>query len=232
MNPTTRPTGHGIDDRTARARIREAAVAMFAEHGVAGTSIRGVADAAGVSPGLVQHHFRSKDRLREECDAHVVETVIGQAEQAVNGEIGDPGILAAMYESSHLHIRYIARALVDGSPGAARLFDVGAALAEKWMTAEDPDGFPEGARRTRDSASAMAAMHLGTIVLHEHLSRRMETDTLTGDGTHRVGMAMFDVYRRMAGYLDSDTGRRIQEALTEFSPRGGPAPPTEDGHDD
>ncbi|MFC7734043.1 TetR/AcrR family transcriptional regulator [Actinomadura keratinilytica] len=39
------------EDLTARARIRDAALREFAEHGVSGATIRGIAKAAGVSPG-------------------------------------------------------------------------------------------------------------------------------------------------------------------------------------
>ena len=60
------------DDLTAYARIRSAALELFAARGVAGTSIRDVAQAAGVSAGLVQHHFGTKDGLREAVDQFVV----------------------------------------------------------------------------------------------------------------------------------------------------------------
>jgi AcrR family transcriptional regulator len=42
-------------DLSTYARIRNAALEGFATRGVAATSIRDVATAAGVSPGLVQH---------------------------------------------------------------------------------------------------------------------------------------------------------------------------------
>lgn len=58
-------------DLTARARIRDAAIACFAEEGF-GASFRTIAQRAGVSPGLITHHFGSKDRLRAECDAEVL----------------------------------------------------------------------------------------------------------------------------------------------------------------
>ena len=61
-------------DRTTRARIRDAAIAVFGEQGFS-TGVRAVAAAAGVSPGLVNHHFGSKDGLRAECDAHVLEAI-------------------------------------------------------------------------------------------------------------------------------------------------------------
>jgi len=52
-----------VSDLNAAARIRNAALEGFAANGVAATSIRDVAAAAGVSPGLVQHH--RMQRLRE-----------------------------------------------------------------------------------------------------------------------------------------------------------------------
>ncbi|UUZ44910.1 TetR family transcriptional regulator [Janibacter limosus] len=45
-----------------RERIRTAALALFAEHGVAATSLREVARSAGVAPGLVGHYFREQGR--------------------------------------------------------------------------------------------------------------------------------------------------------------------------
>ena len=50
-------------DLTARARIRDAAIECFARQGFA-VSVRAIAAHAGVSPGLVIHHFGSKAGLR------------------------------------------------------------------------------------------------------------------------------------------------------------------------
>ena len=53
------------DDRTTRAVIRDEALALFAAEGPAGVSLRRVAAAAGVAPGLIVHHFGSKEGLLE-----------------------------------------------------------------------------------------------------------------------------------------------------------------------
>jgi TetR/AcrR family transcriptional regulator, regulator of cefoperazone and chloramphenicol sensitivity len=60
------------DDLTARARIRDAALRQFAEQGFERSTIRGIAATAGVSPGLVRHHFGSKEALRDAVDEHVL----------------------------------------------------------------------------------------------------------------------------------------------------------------
>ena len=62
------------DDLTARARIRDAAVARFGRDGF-GVGVRAIAADAGVSAALVIHHFGSKDGLRAECDAFVLDAV-------------------------------------------------------------------------------------------------------------------------------------------------------------
>ncbi len=59
------------EDLTTRARIRDAAVLRFGREGF-GASVRTVAADAGVSPGLVIHHFGSKDGLRAACDEYVL----------------------------------------------------------------------------------------------------------------------------------------------------------------
>ncbi|MHA6623116.1 TetR/AcrR family transcriptional regulator [Pseudonocardia sp. DLS-67] len=207
----TSPTDRPPEDLTARARIRDAALLLFAEHGPAGTTIRGVADAAGVSTGSVQHHFGSKAGLRQACDDHAIGTLLAHAKNAMSGTAlpagQRPGQLPAfpstMFADSERSTRYLARALVDGSPAAAALFDAGAELAETWLSAIWPERRPEPSERVRDAAAVMAAMHLGTVVLHEHLSRRMGTDVLDRQQAHRIGAGIADLYAAMARFLDS-----------------------------
>jgi AcrR family transcriptional regulator len=213
VRSTRRP--RPLDDRTARARIRDAALELFAERGVHGTSIRDIAAHAGVSAGLVQHHFGSKDGIREACDAHVVETIAAQAQHGIDGEVTSAAFLAGMYSASERCVRYIARALVDDSPGVARLFDRGAALAGQWLTRNWPERYPAEAPVTRQRAAAMAAMHLGTLVLHGHLARWFGVDPLAPGHANEVSAAMLDVYTAMSDYLSSEAGLAIRRALAE-----------------
>lgn len=50
----------------ARARLIDAAIALFAEKGYEGTSVRDLATAAGVNVAAVSYHFGSKDELYHE----------------------------------------------------------------------------------------------------------------------------------------------------------------------
>ena len=58
-------------DLTTRARLRDAAIECFSLSGF-DASVRDIAARAGVSPGLIRHHFGTKDQLRIECDEEVL----------------------------------------------------------------------------------------------------------------------------------------------------------------
>lgn len=116
-------------DMTARARIREAALTLIAERGLAATSVRDVARAAGVSPGLVQHHFHTKEGLHRHVDEWVVELLRDEFGGVdLNGPpsvVSDRLVDAVVrYGSSHPALPpYVARSLLEGGPLAKRFFD-------------------------------------------------------------------------------------------------------------
>lgn len=203
------------EDLTARARIRDAALAEFAERGFKGATLKAVADAAGVSVGLVQHHFGSKEGLREACDAHVRATMLGAAGQVQDGVEVTPDVIQGMYEANELSVRYLARALAEGWGVAAVLFDEGADAAERFLVENWPDDFPPHEAKVRERAAVMAAMHLSTIVLHTHLSRRMGVDALSRTNLPRLGIAMADVYAHLGQWITSGPGDQVRQAVTD-----------------
>lgn len=60
----------GREELSTPARIKLAAIDEFCRTGFT-ASIRQIADRAGVTPGLVIHHFGSKAKLQQTCDDHV-----------------------------------------------------------------------------------------------------------------------------------------------------------------
>ncbi len=116
------------EDLTGRARILDAAIELFAARGVAATTVRGVAEVAGVSPGLVVHHFGSKEGLRRAADDAVFERVVIPAGERRSA--GSPAeLLSARAEQASAAMRnypalcdYVARALVEGTPAGMELF--------------------------------------------------------------------------------------------------------------
>jgi AcrR family transcriptional regulator len=47
----------------ARTRVLDAALDLFARHGVSGTSLQMIADAVGITKAAVYHQFRTKDHI-------------------------------------------------------------------------------------------------------------------------------------------------------------------------
>lgn len=204
-------------DLTARARIRDAAMAVYALHGAKGATVQVIAAEAGVSTGLIRHHFGSKEGLLVACDAHAIGTLLDQAHRALDEESTQPGFATAMYHSTQSEIRYLARALVDGSRSAAELYDVGSDLTERFLSERWPERFAPGSSAARDAAAVMSTMHLGQLVLHMHLSRRIGADSLDPAHAPRVGAAMTAVYSVMGEFFATEQGERIADDLGEES---------------
>jgi TetR/AcrR family transcriptional regulator len=56
---------HGSLNAAVRARLQDAARALFAQHGYSAVSTRAVAEAAGVNPAMIHYYFGSKQGLYE-----------------------------------------------------------------------------------------------------------------------------------------------------------------------
>ena len=184
-----------FDDLTARARIRDAALAQFAEHGFERTTIRGIAAAAGVSSGLVRHHFGSKQDLQDAVDTHVL-SVIRQINDSMveSAQFGSFSGAAASRGVLRPFMGYLLRALVHGSPIVATLFDQMVDMTEEWFAVADAQRAdpPTVDRRTR--AAVFNAMALGVPLLHEHLSRVLGEDIRSVEGDRLVATALIDLY--------------------------------------
>lgn len=169
------------DDRTTAARIRDAAIACFAEAGVAATSVRTIAATAGVSPALVMHHFGSKDRLREACDRHVAALIRESKEKAVaeGGGVDPVGQLRA-YEEGLPLLRYLARTLPDGSPQVAEMVDQMVADAVEYIEQAVETGLMRPSDDPYGRAAVLTLWSLGAVVLHEHLHRVLGVDLTSG----------------------------------------------------
>lgn len=77
-------------DIDGRELLLEAALRLFAEHGIEGVSIRAVNRAAGLGPASVHYHFGTKDALVDAVlhvyGDSVIEGVKERAQQLVAGE--------------------------------------------------------------------------------------------------------------------------------------------------
>ena len=107
---------------TATARIRDAAIEQFGEHGF-DVGLRVIAKAAGVSAALVIHHFGSKDGLRRACDDFVAESIRTSKSESIQSS--DPAswfARLAEIESFAPLMAYLVRSMQSGGDLAKSLW--------------------------------------------------------------------------------------------------------------
>ncbi len=117
----TEEESHGHNsDLTSRARIRNAGLHQFATSGFAGTPMRAIAAEAGVTIGLISHHFGSKEGLKEAVESWIVEQFANaiaradtQAGDSVASATNRDASVAEMMLENPLIVAYLRRDLLE-----------------------------------------------------------------------------------------------------------------------
>ncbi len=159
-------------------RIRHAALKILATHGASGTSLRAVAAAAGVSLGLVQHHFATKAGLIKAVDDYALAVVVAAITQPVPdttpdsvAEIG--GRVTRLIAENPDIADYVGRALTDGRPVADMIFDslLNSGTA-RWHRRSERGETRAGLDLTWAAVNALV-LALGTLILRGHIERHL-----------------------------------------------------------
>jgi AcrR family transcriptional regulator len=184
--------------------IVRSALALAAAQGVSRMTLRDVAAGCGVSLGLVQYYFPTKAALIAAIDEHVLAVVSDnltsrplrggpqQAPEELHGRFVE--LLARDSDAT----AYVARALCDGDPIGAvifdRLLDVSAAHAP---TAAGP----ASAQRPDQLWAAInpLILGLGTIMFRNHIERHLDHPLDTPEQLARWHSAATSVIRE--GYF-------------------------------
>jgi AcrR family transcriptional regulator len=154
------------DDLTAVARIRDAAIERFGEQGF-GVGLRSIAEAAGVSAGLVIHHFGSKDGLRRACDDYVAEEIRKSKSEAMQS--GDPATwFAAMAEIEEYApmMAYLVRSMLSGGELANTLWRTMMDNAESYLDDGVRNGILKPSRDPKARAKYLAITGGGGFLLY------------------------------------------------------------------
>jgi AcrR family transcriptional regulator len=100
---------------TARERVLEAAVDLFAEHGVSGTSLQMIADRLGVTKAAVYHQFQTKE--------DIVLGLIEPALEHLSSVVAAAGAARSRSAAVDLVLRGLIDLMVDNRGLANMLFD-------------------------------------------------------------------------------------------------------------
>ncbi|MEU0598097.1 helix-turn-helix domain-containing protein [Streptomyces sp. NPDC006393] len=193
------------DDRTTRAVIRDEALRLFAAHGPEAVTVRQIASAAGVSPGLVVHHFGSKEGLRQEVDQYVLavfEAMLGELTGDGAAELLDPGAGASsLSEAFARHLPddsplpgYLRRLLLSDTDAGRllfrRLYDLSRATLDGLAAA----GLAAPGADPAVRAALLLANDLALFLLRDRLAEVLGRDPLSAEGMARWAPEMLSIY--------------------------------------
>ena len=147
-----RPVGrHG----ETRARILEAAVRLFSENGVSGTSLQMIADELRVTKAAVYHQFASKDDIVLAVAQPAVDGLMSAADHAQQQSTPKARFDAALEGLVAVVIQQRASAVVVRDPVAARLLE---AHPQYRIALDRIQGFLIGSDPTDEARVALALL--------------------------------------------------------------------------
>jgi len=123
---------HRVRAERTRQRILEASLQCFAAGGFSKTTVEAIATAAGVSKGIVYHHFRSKEAIFEELLERTLAdwARVGQIDEHLRGEDRVADAIAGMVRASLAYARSnpLVRSLYQFDPLVVRFVGSSAAV--------------------------------------------------------------------------------------------------------
>jgi AcrR family transcriptional regulator len=139
-----------------RAELLALASRLFAERGFKSTTVRDIADAAGILSGSLYHHFDSKESMIDEILRSFQDELFGRYAEIVAQKLGPrktlEAVITASFESIHKHHNEVAiyqndAAYLQQFPRFAYLNDRNAEFRELW-TSILADGVAAGVFRS------------------------------------------------------------------------------------
>jgi AcrR family transcriptional regulator len=193
------------DDRTARARIRDEALRLFAERGPDAVTMRDIAAAAGVSAALLIRHYGSKDGLVEAVGNHVVATfeVLLTRMTEQTGAVGlDVAAMPSLLDGLATHLphdsaipAYLTRMLITGGPAGSALFERLFRLSQDTLEAMVAAGIASRGEDAEVRAAFLLINDLAVLTLRPRLTEVLGVDPLSAAGMRRWAGEVFAIYR-------------------------------------
>jgi AcrR family transcriptional regulator len=145
-------------------RIRNAAILRYGRDGFA-VGLRAVAADAGVTAGLVVHHFGSKDGLRRACDEHVLGVIRSEKLKATTGGPASAIAQLAEVEEYAPMALYSLRSLQAGGELATEFMEQMSRDAEEYLKAGVESGLIRPSRDPAARARYLVMQAMGSLLL-------------------------------------------------------------------
>ena len=164
----------------SRQLVIDAAITTLAKRGFANTSVSDIADAAGMSKGVVHYHFKSKDDLM----ARVLEQCSRKMSERVRRAWGAPG---TPQEKIRTALREMWATRTDGSPEVRVLADMMAQAVHDELLRKPMAGLFHEARQEMVDEFVKCFREVGlTPKVPAHIVPKLVMATLDGMGLHHL----------------------------------------------
>jgi AcrR family transcriptional regulator len=178
-------------DLSTKTRIRDAALAVIAERGLGGASVRAIAEQAAVSPALVVHHFGSKQGVYDEVAAWALE-VLGTATRGADTGSSPADAheqrQAAMDELldrvPHLG-GYLRRLLIEPSPEGVGWFREAVRVTAGDLGRREQEGLARPSGDRAAEAAMLLVLSMAPVMLRPLLEAALDTDLAAPEGRQR-----------------------------------------------
>lgn len=159
------------EDLTAKARIRNAALDLYSKSGQDRISLRAIAAEAGVTLGLVQHHYKTKAGLRDAVDQLVVDyfesalSEVPDTDHPVDLAAARDEAVRRMLEANPPVVNYVRRAILDPTGENLHLLDVLVDLTAREVGTLRKSGRASTTRRQSTQIVAVLVRQMGEMLL-------------------------------------------------------------------
>lgn len=185
-----------------RQRLLTVSMVLFADKGFDGVTVRDIAKAADVSVGLLNHHFGSKEGLRQAVDNHVIrqfEELVTDNSTSGGGEAfynWVEGWITRHSDEWAATVAYMRRALLEDSEWGGELFQRFFQIARTSIDRLDANGNirPEVDRLWLPFL--FVYLELGTMLLAPHIERVLGKSGFDRDLWRRRYKAYLDLITR------------------------------------
>lgn len=172
-----------VESIAGKERLLATAMRLFAEKGFDGVTVRDLSAAASVSVGLINHHFGSKEGLREAVDRYFLsqfEEVLLDSRPALGARADNSAEsfadwlddwIARHVDSWDMSKAYMRRAILEGSDWGAGLFERFYQVVRTSVDRLDAEG---GIRPDVDRLwlpLLIVYLDLGTLLLEPYVER-------------------------------------------------------------
>lgn len=156
-------------EQTPRDRLRDAAIEAFARLGL-GATVREIAADAGVTAGLITHHFGSREALRAACDEEALRRIRALKEDGIHRSPDEQLAMIGTLDEQGSTLAYLLRAIRSGGPAARAFLEHAISDAHGYIEAAVAEGIVKPSRDPWARARMLVVNQFGGLLLHADLA--------------------------------------------------------------